>query len=109
MKTTLLLFISTVFFLPSLIKKGDLHNSQQQIEKAMLVFDGYEGGYYFFTDENERAVTVRAESEAPVHNLDLVKNDLIGKRFEVTIDKSQIKKPVIPVQHIKYIIAANTP
>lgn len=109
MKTTLIIFITTVLFLPNLISKQDVNVSQQDVEKAILIFDGYEGGYYFFTDKNCKAVSVIAKDETPLHNLDLINDDYVGEQFEVTIDTKDGITPIIPVQNIKYIIASNTP
>ena len=46
-----------------------------------LTFDGYEGGYYFFTNEEQKAVVLEADEETK--SPDLIYGSLEGKTFEV--------------------------
>lgn len=57
-----------------------------------LTFDGYEGGYYFFSDANYQAVVLKAKNDKSFENIDLKNGNLEGKKFNVAyevVDQTQ--------------------
>ncbi|WP_273016935.1 hypothetical protein [Leeuwenhoekiella blandensis] len=48
-----------------------------------LIFDGYEGEYYFFSDASHQAVVLESDSELTKN---LKNNDAVGEQFEVAYE-----------------------
>jgi hypothetical protein len=48
-----------------------------------LIFDGYEGEYYFFSDASHQAVVLESDSELTKN---LQNNDAVGEQFEVAYE-----------------------
>jgi len=48
-----------------------------------LIFDGYEGEYYFFSDASHQAVVLESDSELTKN---LKSNDAVGEQFEVAYE-----------------------
>ncbi|MEE3244812.1 MAG: hypothetical protein VX226_09175 [Bacteroidota bacterium] len=78
MKTLLSIFsIITLSLSTAILPVNDDLSTQQ------LTFDGYEGGYYFFSDEAYQAVVLESDSELV---MDLKNNDAVGEQFEVAYE-----------------------
>ena len=78
MKTLITIFSIVVISLsgfncPELINEDVVQNQ--------LTFDGYEGGYYFFTTANQQAVVLEVDEETK--SPDLVNGNLEGETFKV--------------------------
>jgi len=53
----------------------------EDVVQHQLTFDGYEGGYYFFTDTDQQAVVLEADEET--ESPDLKDANLEGETFKV--------------------------
>ncbi|WAC02430.1 hypothetical protein N7U66_01565 [Lacinutrix neustonica] len=89
MKTIIsLILFGTILFLGGL--KNDPNNSNSSLDKERLtikvVFNGFEGDSYFFTDEEEKAVQIIKKDNAPLQTYDFENGDYIGKQFALEVD-----------------------
>ena len=78
----LLISLFTLFvlsFSPVPEKNLDMH-SEDLVEQE-LVFDGYEGGYYFFSDATYQALVLEADEEHTPY--ELINGNLEGKSFKI--------------------------
>ena len=57
-----------------------------------VIFDGYEGGQYFFTNEQNKAVVITNDALLPSNVSNLQNGAFVGKRFEIDIDKINYKE-----------------
>jgi hypothetical protein len=91
-----LLLLSSSITLPS-------HTSNDALFTTVsATFDGYEGGYYIFTDENEKAVTIYTENEDPIGDFDLKSAHHIGSPFKIkakTDDDGNIS-PLLTIEDV---------
>lgn len=60
----------------------DFSEINEDTVSEKLIFDGYEGEYFFFTNKELKAVVLEAQSEDAAIN-DLKDNDEVGEEFEV--------------------------
>ncbi|RMB63367.1 hypothetical protein EAX61_02955 [Dokdonia sinensis] len=84
MKTLILIFsIFTLGFTTEELSRND------EINVETFIYDGFEGGYYFFTDTSRKAVILEADNETTINKNLLQRDDAIGKRFEVRYKKNK--------------------
>lgn len=87
MKTiiSLILFSTTLFLFG--LKKG---HSNSHLDKERLtikvIFDGFEGNSYFFTDAEDKAVQIIKKDNVALQTYDFENGDYIGKQFALEVD-----------------------
>ena len=64
-------------------------NNSIQIDEA--VFDGNEGNLYFFTDIDEKAITIEDNDNKLFKDFELTPNYYVGKTFELLIKPNKLK------------------
>lgn len=64
-------------------------NDSIQIDEA--VFDGNEGNLYFFTDIDEKAITIEDNENDLFKDFALAPNNYVGKTFELLIEPNKLK------------------
>jgi hypothetical protein len=90
MKTLPLLMTSAtaLLFLLLFIPCNNVHlEGRSSATKITVVFDGFEGSTYFFSDENHQAITIIGDAELPLEGIDLTSGDHIDRKFQIEIDK----------------------
>lgn len=63
---------------------GNKHSESTQ--NILATFDGYEGGMYFFTDQENKAITLTADDILPIDGINLSEGDYIGKLFVLEME-----------------------
>lgn len=64
-------------------------NDSIQIDEA--IFDGNEGNLYFFTDVDEKAITIEDNENELFKDFALAPNNYVGKTFELLIEPNKLK------------------
>ena len=82
---TIVMFISTTNVDVTALET----NNSFQIDEA--VFDGNEGNLYFFTDIDEKAITIEDDEDKLFKDFELAPNNYIGKTFELLIAPNKLK------------------
>ena len=59
-------------------------------ESCIATFDGAEGDYFFFTDENDKAIQFESINAIVIQNHELINGSDIDKVFKVEYDGSKI-------------------
>ena len=85
---TIVLFMSTTN-----VNFGDA-NKNDDVRINNVVFDGNEGNLYFFTDADDKAITIEDNEDVLFKDFALAPNNYVGKTFEIVIDKKEIKNNV---------------
>lgn len=89
----ILLCVALVFYIgsTSATSKNTLNNNELlNKENITATFDGAEGDYFFFTDENNKALQFDSISALALQNYKLVDEDNIGKVFKIQYKDSKI-------------------
>ncbi|MFD2825534.1 hypothetical protein ACFSYG_03555 [Leeuwenhoekiella polynyae] len=81
MKTLITIFSIVVISLSGFNSPESTASVHEDVVQNQLTFDGYEGGYYFFTNTNQQAVVLEADEETK--SPDLINGNLEGKTFKV--------------------------
>lgn len=81
MKTLITIFSIVVISLSGFNSPGLINSTNNDVVQNQLTFDGYEGGYYFFTNTDQQAVVLEIDEETK--SPDLVNGNLEGETFEV--------------------------
>ncbi|AOW17350.1 hypothetical protein LPB03_07695 [Polaribacter vadi] len=85
---TIVMFISTTN-----VDLNKIHtNNSIEIDEA--VFDGNEGNLYFFTDTDEKAITIEDNENKLFKDFELAPNSYVGKTFELQIAPNKLKNNV---------------
>jgi hypothetical protein len=85
------------------INDGDKY-SNNELYIDSVVFDGYEGNIFFFTNSQEESITIDDADNTLLSELDFEANDYIGKTFKLSLklDKKKglnfVSKDVIEVK-----------
>ncbi len=84
MKTFFILIgFGIALIISTLLDETNIYTGTKKQQSIVVTFDGYEGGHYFFTDENGRAVSLSIDDELPA-NIEALKNgEHIGDQFEI--------------------------
>lgn len=81
---TIVMFISTT--------NVDLNtNANNSIQIDEAVFDGNEGNLYFFTDIDEKAITIEDNENKLFKDFELAPNNYVGKTFKLLIEPNKLK------------------
>ncbi|WP_299212185.1 hypothetical protein [uncultured Dokdonia sp.] len=90
MKIFILLFcINFISFTP--INNNADVISNDEIYEAKAIFDGYEGGYYFFTNEDETALQFESKDHPLLTDEKFKNGEFIGKSFTIVLKKNTDK------------------
>lgn len=101
MKTLLIIFSTFLFSFTTI--NSEIATTSAFVEDQ-LIFDGYEGNYYFFTDPDFKAVVLEVNDASSISNYDLVNGNFEGKTFQVsykTTDNPQNASAIGVIQDIK--------
>jgi hypothetical protein len=89
-------FIALIVFGVTLIvgTLTDDNNSYTDIqeEKILVTFDGYEGGFYFFSDKNSKAISLTDDDILPTDKNILQEGNIIGEKFKINLPKNKYNK-----------------
>jgi|GEM_PF-614233 len=102
---TMTLFIALSF---GMIATSTNYIQENNNTQELLTFDGYEGGYFIFSDSNHKAVLFETENETSLYNYDLINGDYIGKKFNVVYENPNETKAPLPIENIQKIEVVNT-
>lgn len=84
---TIVMFVST-----SNIDLNTYTHNSIQINEA--IFDGNEGNLYFFTDADEKAITIEDNKNELFKDFELAPNNYVGKTFELSIAPNKLKNNI---------------
>ncbi len=56
-------------------------------KSEVLIFDGYEGGYLFFTNSERQAVVLEVTNVKVLNNIDLINGDFVGTKLNVDYEE----------------------
>lgn len=60
---------------------------------TVATFDGYEGGFYYFTDEKtQKAISLTEDDKLPINRNELKEGDVIGQSFEIVYKVNRYNK-----------------
>ncbi len=92
MKTILIFLTVITLGLNSTSTLVDSYDISTTKDINILTFDGYEGEYFFFTDENQEALILEKSAQTDLNSKLLEKNKNTGKRFRVTYMVSDLEE-----------------
>ncbi|WP_028374670.1 hypothetical protein [Leeuwenhoekiella sp. MAR_2009_132] len=99
MKTLITLF--SIFLIS--FSGTTINEPSAELVQDQLVFDGYEGNYYFFSDENYQAVVLEVSNKETLKNYDLINGNLEGKVFKVAYTATENPENSSAIGIIQYI------
>ncbi|NND88414.1 MAG: hypothetical protein HKM28_04110 [Flavobacteriaceae bacterium] len=88
MKTLPLLITSAtvlLFLLLLIPSNNNYAGDRNSTTKINVVFDGYEGSTYFFSDENLNPITIVGDDALPLQGIDLTSGDHVDQKFQIEI------------------------
>lgn len=92
---TLTTFLGTLFlFIASSNIDMNTINNNENITIDAAVFDGNEGNLYFFTDGDDKAITIEDDEKTLFKEYNSDANKYIGLTFEITIKDEKLKNNV---------------
>ena len=94
--TSLILFVST---------SNNLSINEETNRKTIehAVFDGNEGDLFFFTDENDKAVTIKDDDAILFKNFNHQANYYVGRKFNIIIKNNELINNVCESKSITQI------
>lgn len=60
-------------------------------KSEILIFDGYEGGYLFFTNSKQQAVVLEVTNIKVLNNIDLINGDFVGTKLNVDYEEIELE------------------
>ena len=84
MKTFILIFS---LFTLGLSTREITGNTEINIDT--FTYDGYEGGYYFFTNTSSKAVVLQTNDDTSINKNLLKQDDSVGKCFKVRYEQKE--------------------
>lgn len=91
MKTFILLFCINILSFTSINTNADFA-SNEDIYEAKATFDGFEGEYYFFTNEDSTALQFEAKDHPLLTDEKFKNGEFIGKTFAIVLKKDTKKE-----------------
>jgi len=88
MKTIILLLTTVISFT---MLSPEISTSKKEVLTETLTFDAYEGGYFFFTDEQQKPLILVSDSQASISLKKLQANEVTGEKFKVKYKNTATK------------------
>lgn len=100
MKLLIALFSLVTFTTSSIHTNSDLESSKNDVIAYEVVFDGYEGGMYFFTDNKDNAITIEDEESKLFEKFTQDANSYVGKTFTIMLKSTNAEHDVYTAKSV---------
>ena len=89
----LILTVITIFTISTFVLLNlDLNEKKNNIQSDLVVFDGFEGNLYFFTNSFNEALTIEDTNSEAFNKYSLKDNNHVGAYFKLLLNSNQKSK-----------------
>lgn len=81
-----------LFFRPTINLQHINPFSDGERKSEVLVYDGFEGGYLFFTNVDHQAVVLEIADSELLKTVDLINGDFVGKKLKVEYEEMELQE-----------------